>query len=241
MRYQFKPSLLGFFILLCCVALFIRLGLWQYHKAQQKIAFQTQLDTSLYAPPVDLPTQTHALEQLRYQQVKFVGSYDVQHQIYLDNQVNNGVAGFNVITPVKLKNNSSYVLVNRGWIAANPQHDDLPKVETSEQEQTFNGQIWLPSQKFFTLDKPSAQTESSLQKVWQNMDIQAYQASVDFKILPYVVKLNADSPAQGFARNWPRPDDRSTMHLGYSYQWFGFAFAACLIYLFVSFKKKVVV
>ena len=240
MRYQFKPSLLGFLILLCCVALFIRLGTWQYNKAQQKITFQTQLDTSLYAPPVDLPLQIQALEQLRYKQVKFSGSYDIQHQIYLDNQVNNGVAGFHVITPVKLKNNSSYVLVNRGWIAANSQHDDLPNVETSELEQTFVGQIWLPSQKFFTLDKPLTATKSSLQRVWQNMDIAAYQANVNFKVLPYVVKLNADSPAQGFARNWPRPDDRSTMHLGYAYQWFGFAFAACLIYFFVSFKKKVV-
>jgi surfeit locus 1 family protein len=130
--------------------------------------------------------------------------------------------------------------VNRGWIAANARHDDLPKLTTPDSEQIFEGQIWVPSSKFFTLEKSTQQTSTNWQTVWQNMDLKAYQASVNFKVLPYMVKLNPNSAANGFERNWPRPDDRSTMHLGYAYQWFGFAFAACLIYLFVSFKKKVV-
>ena len=41
----------------------------------------------------------------------------------------------------------------------------------------------------------------------------------------------------GFVRNWIRPDDRIATHLGYAYQWFGFAFAAFAIYLFVGFRR----
>lgn len=240
MKYQFKPSLIGFVMLTVCVLLFIKLGSWQYQKAQKKLAFQTQLDKSMSSKADVLPMSDESLESLRFKQVRFVGQYDSEHQIYLDNQVNGETAGFHVITPVKVKNTNLYVLVNRGWIPANAKHDDLPVVATPSIEQTFDGQIWVPSTKFFTLEKAIQSGSNSWQKVWQNMDLIAYQSKVNFKVLPYMVKLNPESTANGFARNWPRPDDRSTMHIGYAYQWFGFAFAACLIYLFVSFKKKAV-
>jgi surfeit locus 1 family protein len=240
LKYQFKPSLLGFVVLMACVLLFIKLGYWQYHKAQQKLAFQSQMDKSITAQATVLPTNLSDLESLRFKQVKFVGQYDASHQIYLDNQLNGDAVGFHIITPVKLKDRDAYILVNRGWVAANARHDDLPKLTTPDSEQIFEGQIWVPSSKFFTLEKSAQQTSTNWQTVWQNMDLKAYQASVNFKVLPYMVKLNPNSAANGFERNWPRPDDRSTMHLGYAYQWFGFALAACLIYLFVSFKKKVV-
>lgn len=240
MKVQFKPSLIGFVVLTCFVALFIKLGFWQYTKAQQKIAYQATLDKSLAAKPVALPMNAEAPDTLKFKQVHFVGQYEPRYQIYLDNQVNDVVAGFHIITPVKLENTDTYVLVNRGWVAANARHDDLPVVQTPTHVQQFEGQIWVPSNKFFTLVNASKAKQNNWQTLWQNMDIKAYQAKVQFKVLPYLVKLNADSPANGFARNWPRPDDRSTTHLGYAYQWFGFAFSACLIYVFVSFKKKVV-
>jgi len=240
LKYLFKPSLVGFIFLIACVLLFVKLGSWQYEKAQKKLAFQSQLDKSMTAQADFLPFNVENLESLRYKQVRFDGQYDSTHQIYLDNQVNDELAGFHVITPVRIKNTDTYVLVNRGWVAANAKHDDLPVVTTPSIEQTFDGQIWIPSNKFFTLEKVVQNESSNWQQVWQNMDLKVYKSKVNFKVLPYMVKLNSDSTANGFARNWPRPDDRSTMHIGYAYQWFGFAFAACLIYLFVSFKKKVV-
>jgi surfeit locus 1 family protein len=239
LKYQFKPSLLGFIVLMACVALFVKLGAWQYQKAQQKITFQTQLDQSMTAKVGQLPIRIQHLESLRYKQVKFFGSYDASHQIYLDNQVNGEVAGYHIITPVKIKAINAYVLVNRGWVAAKDRHDDLPIIDTPEMEQEFAGQIWIPSSKFFTLESKVKERTNDWKKIWQNLDLKAYQSSVSFKVLPYIVKLNPDSTANGFARNWPRPDDRSSMHLGYAYQWFGFAVASCLIYLFVSFKKRV--
>ena len=42
----------------------------------------------------------------------------------------------------------------------------------------------------------------------------------------------------GFARHWVRTDDRIQTHLSYGYQWYGFAIASILIYLYLGFKKK---
>ena len=53
-----------------------------------------------------------------------------------------------------------------------------------------------------------------------------------------VVRLDPESEAGGYSRQWPRPAERITTHIGYAYQWFGFAVAAVLIWVFVSFRRQ---
>ena len=48
-----------------------------------------------------------------------------------------------------------------------------------------------------------------------------------------------DSAAGGFVRNWEMSADRIVTHMGYAYQWFGFAFAALAIYLYLGIKKLI--
>lgn len=242
LRYQFRPSALGFIVVLCCVAVFCKLGLWQYNKAQQKILYQTQLDSHLNGVAVNLPDSLSDIESWRYRLVKFSGEYDQAHQFLLDNQVRNGVAGYNVITPVRIEGSNITILVNRGWIAANPIHSDIPSVETPSGMISFEGNIWIPSSKYFTLETHEANSKPQIswQRIWQNMDIKAYAKLTGQVVLPYAIKLSPNVNAGGFERDWVRPDDRVTTHLGYAYQWFGFAAAAVLIYLYTCFKKKVV-
>jgi surfeit locus 1 family protein len=69
------------------------------------------------------------------------------------------------------------------------------------------------------------------------MDISRYAKTVPFKVLPLVLRLDADSQAGGFARDWPLPAERIETNLSYAYQWFGFAAAALAIYIYISMKK----
>lgn len=239
-NYQFRPSLFGFVIVACCVVVFCKLGAWQYHKAEQKIALQAKLEQGLAHEPIDLPNEVNAnVENLRYKRFKFTGTYQTQFQIFLDNQVSNEKAGYHVITPVKIKDSNRYVLVDRGWVAALANHSQLPIVATPQTEFNFSGHVWVPSSKFFTLAKPEAVVEkSSWNAVWQNMDMQSYMKATQLNMLPFVIRLDANVDAAGFARDWPLPNERITTHIGYAYQWYGFAVAAALIYLVVSFKRK---
>jgi surfeit locus 1 family protein len=50
--------------------------------------------------------------------------------------------------------------------------------------------------------------------------------------------LDADSNAGGFSRAWPAPAERIGTHIGYAYQWYGFAVATFIIYLVVGFRKR---
>lgn len=236
--YCFQPSWLGTIILLCCIPLFIKLGLWQYHKAEQKQALQTLYDAYAHAAPETLPATIAQPEDWRYKQIKVIGEYEPRYQILLDNQVEKELAGYHVITPFKIQDTQRFILVDRGWIPAKDNHSELPKVETPSGKQEVVGQAWLPSTNFYTLQAPVTQTSrAEWQPVWQNMDMRLYTKSVPIEVLPLVIRLDPTSQAGGFVRDWPRPAERITTNIGYAYQWFGFAVAALAIYLFLSFKK----
>ena len=52
-----------------------------------------------------------------------------------------------------------------------------------------------------------------------------------------IIKLDSESKAGGFVRHWEMSAERIVTHLGYAYQWFGFAFATLMIYLYLSIKR----
>lgn len=214
--------------------------MWQYHKAQSRQSLQSQLNARLSEPAVELPAKIEKLENWRYKRVKFTGNYDTRYQLLLDNQVQNTVAGFHVLTPMQVDGNNTYVLVNRGWVARTAASvGEIPKpptIDTPRGSQQIEGDIGLPANKFFTMDNPPA-ADGKWQLVWQNLDMARYAKSVPFKVQPFVVRLDANSNAGGFVRNWPPPGERVTMHLGYAYQWFGFALTLLVIYVVLNIKK----
>jgi surfeit locus 1 family protein len=236
MKYRFQPGWPGTLILLVCLTVFIKLGLWQQHKAEAKQTLQATLDQRSLERPVAMPESMQNPEDWRYRRVVLRGRYDDRYQILLDNQVENSEAGFHVLTPLRLENTETAVLVNRGWVPAGIDRARLPEVTVPPELQEINGRIWLPPAKFFAL-QPEQSAGPAWQKVWQNIDLQLYGSMVPFKVSPVVVRLDADS-AGGYLRNWPRPAERMEMHLSYAYQWYGFAVTAILIYLVINVRRN---
>ncbi len=236
MKYTFRPSWMMTLMTALVMALCIKAGFWQYNKAQTKLALQTQLNTRLAEPAIALPDKIANLDEWRYRRVKFVGKYDTRYQILLDNQVENTVAGYHVLTPIQIAGSKVAVLVDRGWIAgaANRQ---VPNVVTPQGSLSIEGDVSLPTAKFFTLETPPAANDK-WQTLWQNIDMQRFAKSVPFAVQPFIVRLDANSDAGGFVRHWPPPGDRVSMHLGYAYQWFGFALTLLVIYVVLNLKKK---
>jgi surfeit locus 1 family protein len=239
MKYTFRPNVWMTLATLAVMALCIKAGMWQYNKAESKQALQTQQNARLTEPPVALPDKIANFEAWRYRRVKFTGVYDTRYQLLLDNQVENTVAGYHVLTPMQVEGSSQYVLVNRGWIPITDGRKP-PVAIASQGRQEIEGDIVLPSKRFFTLEAPPASDgkwqANSQNHVWQNLDMARYAKSVPFAVQPFVVRLNAKSN-DGFVRNWPPPGERVSMHLGYAYQWFGFALTLLVIYIVLNVKK----
>ena len=245
LNYSFQPKLWMTIATVLVMALCIKAGLWQYNKAESKKALQTQLNTRLNESAISLNDSVSDfynddIESLRFKRVKVSGTYDTRYQILLDNQVDNTVVGYHVITPMQIESTKEYVLVNRGWIAGNPNRT-VPKIDTPMGIQAIEGDIALPSSSFFTLeDSASKQEKRKIEDsaIWQHMDMQLYAKSVPFAILPFILRLDSKSNAGGgFKRNWPLPAERVSMHLGYAYQWFGFALTLLVIFIVLNVKK----
>ncbi len=245
-RYIFSPSLIGTIVTVICIPLFIKFGLWQYHKAQQKLAIQAaynlaKTDSALQFPLNAATDHVLNVDAWNYKKVKVTGVYETKCQFLLDNQVEGNRVGYHVITPLKIDHSAQYVLVNRGWVLGKDTHTELPKFKTPTGPQTVIGQIWVPSKKIFTLeantntaDTLSTQNNQPWPAVWQNMNMSRYKRSVPFAVSDLAIKLDQTSDAGGFIRNWQVPVERIATNIGYAYQWFGFALATLLIYFYMS-------
>lgn len=232
---HFKPTLKATLITLIFTIACIKLGSWQLNKAQFKLSLQAQYNKYENDPAVNLPTNFSNLDEMRYKKVRVSGNYLPQYQILLDNQFDGERAGYYVLTPLAIGDSENIILINRGWIEASENHSQVPEVRTPITPQIVEGFIWVPSNKFYTLEKKTNSKEWN--KVWQNIDLDLYARLVSKKVLPIILKMSPNNEG-GFARNWVRPDDRIQKHLSYGYQWYGFAIASILIYLYLGFKRN---
>jgi surfeit locus 1 family protein len=239
-KYEFRFGWISTVVTLFCIALFIKLGLWQYHKAEYKRNIEQQYQSSLQKKVVSLEDYLDHPEGLQYQKVQVLGEYEPEYQILIDNQVEADQAGFHVLTPLRIKDKNVYVLVNRGWVAGSANHQDVPVFDTPSGVQVISGMLWLPSDKIFTLESPEDVSKHAGKKwslVWQHLDMKKYQSLAPIKTLDVIIKLDPEQSQGGFVRNWQLPPSRIMTNLSYAYQWFGFAFAAFAIYLYTSITK----
>lgn len=92
------PRWLGFTTLV--VAAIVGFGLlsnWQWHRAQEKNAQRTALDSATKANPIELSTMNAAATD--WQGVRVSGSYDAQGQVLARQRPQGGQNGFWVLTP----------------------------------------------------------------------------------------------------------------------------------------------
>ena len=226
---------LGGALVAILVPTFVSFGMWQWNKAAAKEARQTLLDTRASESPVQLSAQTADAESLRFRRITVRGHYEPQHQILIDNRVHQERAGYHVITPLRIDGSEMRVLVNRGWISANGTRH-IPSVETPTAAVELQATAIVPGTRFFTLAPEPA--GSGWQPVWQNLDLARYRQVVDFPLQPVVLQLDPQSSGGGFVRDWPRPDERIERHIGYAWQWFGFAAATIGIWLYFLFRPR---
>lgn len=237
MAYRFRPQLIPTLAFLLLLPGLINLGMWQLNKARAKQALQAQLEQRSKEAPISINARVDDAEEMKYRRVRVRGQWEASYQFLLDNKVNEQeVAGYHVLTPLKISGSELRVLVNRGWVPMGPDRQHLPDVSPPGGEVVVEGIAVVPSKKFFALAKPQ-DSQEKLEPVWQNLELDRYNQSVPFKVQPIVILLDPASKAGGYERAWPRPDERVEKNLGYAYQWFGMAVALVGIFIFVNLKK----
>ncbi|MCX4551890.1 SURF1 family protein [Streptomyces sp. NBC_01387] len=110
----------------------IKLGFWQLHRHQHKVAQNALIGENLKATPVpveDLTAPGHTVPHDEYwRQVTATGHFDTADEVVVRRRTSSdGTVGYHVLTPFVLTNGKT-VLINRGWIPDNGSQMTLPKI-----------------------------------------------------------------------------------------------------------------
>ncbi len=231
LKLRWLFAYLAFFIL------FLSLGVWQIHRANEKQDF---LDAEAKRSKETLilnSETTEIIETLRYKQATISGHYDTTKQFLLDNQINAGKAGYFVFTPFKLANSNKAVLVNRGWIPLIEPRATLPNVEFSaENETSLNGRINTFPSVGMKLDGANQPTETNPAVVGL-IDSKILATKLGYELFDFQLELEPNAP-NGYKREWAMAKImQPEQHLGYALQWFGLAFALTIIFIKFGLRK----
>jgi surfeit locus 1 family protein len=230
--WQFKCSFWPTAAAIFFIVLTVNLGNWQLSRAQEKDDRQAKLNQLSQEPIISIPTSLIKLENYQFRKVEVHGTYVPSHTIYLDNKINRGRAGYQIITPVKLDKSSMHVLINRGWVAAGRTRSELPAILTPASKVIVSGIAETPTIRTLELS-----TKVVSGQVWENLHLDRYRKATGLKLQPLVV-LQESKMKDGLLREWTRPDSGSSRNLGYAFQWFAMALAIIILYLVLNVKRN---
>jgi surfeit locus 1 family protein len=213
------------------VVLTAYLGNWQLDRAAGKLALQAQADLAERQPPVRVSAEAVGPETLAFRRVEAEGEFRPELTIYLDNRVQQGVVGYEVLTPLQV-GPAMYVMVNRGWVRVGATREALPAVRTPAGRVHVDGLAIVPSRRYLEL---SAQTVSG--RVWQNLDLEDYARRHRLQLQPVLIQQGNDLE-DGLVRAWRRPDTGVDKHRAYALQWFTMSAVIVVIYLVAHVRRR---
>lgn len=227
-RHIWKTALIAVLLVV-----FLRLGVWQLSRLEERKAANAVLAVQLAQPAVSVNALVDSaeLESLADRAVTATGTYDFANQLILVQQRAQSQLGVHLVTPLLLEGSDAIMLVDRGWVPtleADPetiaQFDEPDQVTVSG---TLQASERLPSTARTDLD--SAEFERDIFQI----NIPRLQRQMPYDLLP-VFLLQAPDADQGPLdqpfRQEPVIDLSNGPHLGYALQWFSFAVIAVIFY-----------
>jgi len=216
------------------VVLTMSLGNWQTRRGDEKAARQAQWDEALARAPTRIAGLDDASGVARNlpQRVEMSGTFVIEATVYIDNRLVDGVAGFQVVTPVAVGEGMPWILVNRGWAARSmADRTRLPAAPIANAPLRVEG-IAVPHVPR-TLE--IGERGGPLGGIWQNLDFEAYERASGRKVARFVVQQTNDT-GDGLRRVWARPDAGVDKHRGYAFQWYSLAALISVLTLYFGGK-----
>ena len=235
-RLTFRPPWWGSLLYLAGCALFVAAGTWQLGRMQEKRALLASFAARASLPPQTGPLSDARAAEQRFARLRVRGRYDSAHQVLLENIVHDGRPGYYVLTP--LRTAGAAVLVNRGWLPANPDRSAaLPALRVAETTREVSGRIEPLPVPGLRLASPLPAAGGAWPRRLLFPTAAQLGAEIGYPVHDYQLLLDPAAP-DGFLRDWrPATGLGPETHLGYAVQWFGFAVAATIIYLALNLKR----
>lgn len=224
-------------VVLCVV--FARLGEWQWHRAESQ-----QAEWDAFARGADRASALGSRgtgDAPRFQRVVVAGRFDPEHQFLLDNRIEKGEAGYEVLTPLDL-DDGRVLLVDRGWVPFTGYRSRLPDVRLDA-----GGPVRLTGRiddlpvgglAFGRMPPPPGPNWPKVTSypVMAQLVGALDAATPGARLEPRILLLDPGEP-QGYVRDWRPPGMPPARHMSYAAQWWLFAVTLIVIWAVLSARK----
>jgi cytochrome oxidase assembly protein ShyY1 len=220
-KFLVRPKWIAIHLLaIALIVLMVNLGQWQLNRHNERKDFNATLVQRFDAPirPLDELLPNAKPQDIEWMPTAITGTYLQGEDISMVNVSQNGVAGYNAVTPMLLED-GAVVLVNRGFLPLASAFPAAPSGEIS-----LLGRIRASSER--RTGAVSDPATGELTEV-QRIDIDRLQQQIDGELVPVYVQLLKSTPAEAPTLSTiVDPEFGNGPHLSYTVQWLVFALCA---------------
>ena len=210
--------------------LFFSLGLWQIERGQAKTNLLDDFEKKILEKPSYINQKSQ-----KWDRVYVEGKWDSSNQILIDNVIRRGIAGYKVLTPLRMKETDQLILVDRGWIKQNTFRDQLPDIKLIQVDEVVSGILEIPELGLVLSDDL---VSKEWPKISQTKNLGVIKNEYDENIFPMI--LLADPTLKNSLEYIKiTPTNMSPIkHYGYSAQWFLMFLVLCFMYVWYGYKRN---
>ena len=232
---SFRPTVKNTILTSLVLPVLMGLGFWQLDRAAQKRELAEAFAANAEKRAVEISgALIDRVSEYQWLPVTGRGAYSGPTSV-LDNRIRDGAVGYEVLTP--LSAGGVNVLVNRGWVAAPPQRNELPELDIPAGEQSYTGKLGPTPATGVAINEYSNMVEQLTPQALriQLVNLKTLTDYLDKRLIEGVIYLDADVP-NGFRRDWQPPGFRPEKHDAYATQWF--SMAAIVLILFITLNLR---
>jgi surfeit locus 1 family protein len=234
-KWVFSPHRWLTVLVILLLPILLSLAYWQWQRGVFK---QSMLD-AFAVSQTTLPFVGQASLPLPpYQSIRVQGHFKPAYQFFLDNQMHDGKAGFQVLIPFELETSKEWLLVNLGWLQRNAKRVLLPEFPAvSTEEMILTGRTYLPSQNYLLLGTHLEEITPN-KMIIQTLDFQRLSEFLQHDLVPLVLLQDPDTNLP-FVRDWQPPQTMPpAKHYGYALQWLLLAITLVILYFVFCTRKE---
>jgi surfeit locus 1 family protein len=218
------PSIVSVIVFL----ILLSFGTWQIKRLFWKEALIERYLLQSQSNPIKDPIQLKNKNVEEFKATEISGSFLHKKEIYITGKTFEGNAGFHVITPFKLIDNS-IILVNRGWVSESYRDPEKRKFSLIKDNIVLEGIIRYPQKKGYFV--PENDGEKGF---WFTIKPQEIFNFIKLKANNLIENYYIDALRQGKKLTLPigitgKPRLRN-QHLSYAITWYGLALSLLFVY-----------
>lgn len=236
MRYFRRPGWLAIALLVIGVPFFLRLGVWQLDRANEKDELLRRYAAAASAPSEVFGAIADHPPADRYPRTTVRGRFLADRYYLLDNQDHAGQQGVHVYAPFAVHDRDTLLLADLGFLpregAALPHLPPLPTDDTS-----ISGLYVPPHGIGMRMGGDALTGQHAWPKLSIYIDPREIGDDLGRPLYPRVLLLDVDAHTT-YVRDWTPGFMPPARHRAYAFQWFTFALVAVIMFVVLHRKPR---